>query len=59
MWHDLKSQVEVYLARYGVYPEVVPGDPVYGTRDKERALFGPVRYTVPISTIPVPFLRNP
>jgi len=30
---DLKSQVEAYKARYGVYPEAVLGDPAYGTRD--------------------------
>ncbi len=30
---DLKSQVEAYKVRYGVYPEAVLGDPVYGTRD--------------------------
>ena len=38
--HDLKSQVEVHRARYGVYPEVVLGDPVYGTRDNRRYLTG-------------------
>jgi hypothetical protein len=31
--NDLKSQVEDYRARYGVYPEMVLGDPIYGTRD--------------------------
>ncbi len=30
---DLKNQVEAYKVRYGVYPEAVLGDPVYGTRD--------------------------
>ncbi len=35
---DLKSQVEAYRARYGVYPEVVLGDPIYGTRDNRRYL---------------------
>jgi len=35
---DLKSQVEVYRERHGVYPEVVLGDPVYGTRDNRRYL---------------------
>ncbi len=37
---DLISQVEAYHARYGVYPEVVLGDPVYGTRDNRRYLKG-------------------
>ena len=43
-WHafhegnDLKSQVEAYRRRYGVYPEVVLGDPIYGTRDNRRYL---------------------
>ena len=36
--HDLKSQVEAYRARHGVYPEVVLGDPVYGTRDNRHYL---------------------
>ena len=35
---DLKSQVEAYRARLGVYPEVVLGDPLYGTRDNRRYL---------------------
>ena len=35
---DLESQVEAYRARYGVYPEVVLGDPLYGTRDNRRYL---------------------
>ncbi len=35
---DLISQVEAYRARYGVYPEVVLGDPIYGTRDNRRYL---------------------
>lgn len=29
---DLSSQVETYYHRYGVYPEAVLADPVYGTR---------------------------
>ena len=36
--HDLKPQVEAYRARYGVYPEAVLGDPIYGTRDNRRYL---------------------
>ena len=35
---DLASQVEAYRRRYGVYPEVVLGDPIYGTRDNRRYL---------------------
>ena len=35
---DLKSQVEAYHVRYGVYPEVVLGDPIYGTQDNRRYL---------------------
>ena len=35
---DLESQVEAYRERHGVYPEVVLGDPVYGTRDNRRYL---------------------
>jgi hypothetical protein len=35
---DLASQVEAYRSRYGVYPEVVLGDPIYGTRDNRRYL---------------------
>ena len=31
--HDLTSQVEAYHRRYGYYPEVVLGDPLYGSRD--------------------------
>ena len=38
--HDLESQVESHRARYGVYPEVVLGDPLYGTRDNRRYLQG-------------------
>jgi hypothetical protein len=38
--HDLESQVEAYRARYGTYPEVVLGDPIYGTRDNRRYLKG-------------------
>jgi IS5 family transposase len=37
---DLQSQVEAYRARHGHYPEVVLGDPVYGTRDNRRYLKG-------------------
>ena len=35
---DLASQVEAYRSRYGVYPEAVLGDPIYGTRDNRRYL---------------------
>jgi len=35
---DLQSQVEAYRARYGNYPEVVLGDPAYGTRGNRRYL---------------------
>jgi len=35
---DLESQVEAYRERHGVYPEVVLGDPAYGTRDNRRYL---------------------
>jgi hypothetical protein len=38
--HDLASQVEGYRARHGHYPEVVLGDPLYGTRDNRRYLKG-------------------
>lgn len=37
---DLKSQVETYRTRHGHYPEVVLGDPVYGTRKNRRYLKG-------------------
>lgn len=37
---DLKSQVEAYRARHGCYPQVVLGDPVYGTRDNRKYLNG-------------------
>ena len=37
---DLESQVEAYRARYGVYPEVVLSDPIYGTRDNRHYLKG-------------------
>lgn len=37
---DLKSQVEAYRARHGCYPEVVLGDPAYGTRDNRKYLKG-------------------
>lgn len=36
--HDLESQVESYRSRYGYYPEVVLGDPIYGTRENRRYL---------------------
>jgi transposase, IS5 family len=35
---DLISQVRAYQARYGVYPQAVLGDPIYGTRDNRRYL---------------------
>jgi len=35
---DLVSQVEAYRERHGTYPEVVLGDPAYGTRDNRRYL---------------------
>ena len=35
---DLISQVKAYQTRYGVYPEAVLGDPIYGTRDNRRYL---------------------
>jgi len=35
---DLESQVEAYRQRHGIYPEVVLGDPAYGTRDNRRYL---------------------
>ena len=35
---DLPAQVEAYRRRYGHYPEVVLGDPIYGTRDNRRYL---------------------
>lgn len=37
---DLKSQVESYREHHGVYPEVVLGDPVYGSQDNRRYLKG-------------------
>ena len=37
---DLKSQVKAYRARHGCYPEVVLGDPAYGTRDNRKYLKG-------------------
>jgi hypothetical protein len=37
---DLASQVETYRARHGIYPEVVLGDSIYGTRDNRRYLKG-------------------
>jgi hypothetical protein len=36
--HDLESQVEAYHRRYGYYPEVVLGDPSYGSRDNRKYL---------------------
>jgi hypothetical protein len=36
--NDLPAQVEAYKQRYGYYPEVVLGDPVYGTRENRRWL---------------------
>ena len=36
--HDLPSQVEAYREHRGVYPEVVPGDTVYGSRDNRHYL---------------------
>ena len=35
---DLESQVAAYRERHGVYPEVVLGDPIYGSRDNRRYL---------------------
>jgi len=37
---DLKSQVEACRERQGCYPEVVLGDPAYGTRDNRKYLKG-------------------
>ena len=37
---DLKSQVRNYLDNYGYYPEVVLGDPAYGSRENRRYLKG-------------------
>ena len=34
----MKSQVEAFRDRHGFYPEVVLGDPLYGTRDNRRYL---------------------
>jgi len=36
--HDLPTQVEAYRQRYGHYPEVVLGDPIYGTRSNRDYL---------------------
>ena len=36
--HDLEAQVEAYHRRYGCYPEVVLGDPSYGSRDNRKYL---------------------
>jgi transposase, IS5 family len=38
--HDLEAQVATYCTRYGVYPESVLGDPIYGTRDNRKYLKG-------------------
>lgn len=35
---DLPSQVEAYRERHGVYPEVVLGDTIYGSRENRRYL---------------------
>jgi hypothetical protein len=35
---DLKSQVEAYRLRQGHYPQVVLGDPLYGTQENRRYL---------------------
>ena len=35
---DLKGQVAAYHARYGHYPQVVLGDPIYGTRENRHYL---------------------
>jgi IS5 family transposase len=35
---DLISQVKAYRARYGVYPEAVLGDTIYGTRNNRGYL---------------------
>jgi IS5 family transposase len=37
---DLECQVEAYRVRYVVYPEVVLGDSIYGTRANRRYLKG-------------------
>ena len=36
--HDLPSQVEAYRERHGVYPAVVLGDTIYGSRDNRRPI---------------------
>ena len=38
--HDLESQVEAYRSRHGHYPELVLGDPLYGTRANRGYLKG-------------------
>lgn len=38
--HDLEAQVAAYCTRYGVYPAVVLGDPIYGTRENRKYLKG-------------------
>ena len=35
---DLESQVQAYRTRYGYYPQLVLGDPIYGTRANRRYL---------------------
>ena len=37
---DLIAQVEAFRSRYGVYPEVILGDLIYGTRANRRYLKG-------------------
>lgn len=42
---DLKSQVEAYQARHGVYPESLHAYPIYGTRENRTYLKGKgIRY---------------
>ncbi len=38
--HDLPNQVEDYKKRHGHYPEVVIGDPLYGSRENRKYLSG-------------------
>ncbi len=33
---DLINQVKTYRRQHGHYPEVILGDPVYGTRDNRK-----------------------
>ncbi len=37
---DLQSQGEAYRERHGVYPEVILGDPAYGSQENRRYLKG-------------------